>query len=251
MPASKCEIVAHRGAATQVPENTIAAFERALELGADAIEFDVRLTSDRVPVVHHFYKLGSNASASGTIFSFTWDQLQQVRLRGADDSTVSPQRIPSLNEVLSSLGRRIGLEIHLQGPEPESPIIVGNALLRYRDIWDAVEVTSYEPASLLEMRRVCPGIATDLLYPRSESWKTPEILEYEAIQYGRMARARAVHLHPSQLSARLVKAVREQGMEVHAWDVNDQQSLGLITDLGIPRLDTDYLEDALAFRATP
>ena len=245
----KFEIVAHRGAATDAPENTIAAFEWAAEQGADALELDVRLTSDHVPVVHHFYNLGSHASASGPIFAFTWEQLRQVRLGGADDASVPPEHIPSLDEVLATLGGRLGLEIHMQGPEPESPVIVGGLLQHHRRIWDAVEVTSYEPAALWEIQRVCPGLATDLLFPRSESWKTPEIEQYEAVQYGRMARARAVHIHPSQLSAAMVQAVRAQGIEVHAWDVNDKNALGLVAELGIPRLDTDNLRQALAFRA--
>lgn len=49
------EIVAHRGAHDQVPENTLPAFERAIELGADAVELDVRLTADGIPVVYHLY----------------------------------------------------------------------------------------------------------------------------------------------------------------------------------------------------
>jgi glycerophosphoryl diester phosphodiesterase len=242
------EIVAHRGVATNVPENTIAAFERAVEMGADAVELDVRLTSDHVPVVHHFYNLGSHASASGPIFAFTWEQLQKVRLGGADDACVPSEHVPSLDEVLARLGGRLGLEIHLQGPEPESPVIVGDLLQQHRRIWDVVEVTSYEAAALLEIQRVCPGLATDLLFPRSESWKTPEIEQYEVVQCGRMARARAVHIHPSQLSAATVRAVRAQGIEVHAWDVNDEHSLELVAELGIPRLDTDDLGQALAFR---
>lgn len=244
----KLEIVAHRGAATDAPENTIAAFEWAAEQGADAVELDVRLTSDHVPVVHHFYHLGPRASASGPIFAFTWEQLRRVRLDRADEASIPPEHIPSLDEVLVSLGGRLGLEIHMQGPEPESPVIVGGLLQQHRRIWDAVEVTSYEPAALLEIQRVCPGLATDLLLPRSESWKTPEIEQYEAVQYGRMARARAVHIHPSQLSAAMVQAVRAQGIEVHAWDVNDDNALGLVAQLGIPRLDTDNLRQALAFR---
>jgi glycerophosphoryl diester phosphodiesterase len=249
MAMPEFEIVADRGAATEAPENTIAAFEAAAEQGADAVELDVRLTSDHVPVVHHFYNLGSRASASGPIFAFTWEQLRQVRLGGADDASVPPEHIPSLDEVLTRFGGRLGLEIHMQGPEPEAPVIVGGLLQQHRHIWGAVEVTSYEPAVLLEIQRVCPGLATDLLFPRSESWKTPDIEQYEAVQCGRMARATAVHIHPSQLSAAMVRAVRAQGIEVHAWDVNDENALGLVAELGIPRLNTDNLRQALAFRA--
>ena len=62
------EIVAHRGIPTEAPENTIASFQRALELGADAIELDVRLTADKIPVVYHYFYLQENTSASGPIF---------------------------------------------------------------------------------------------------------------------------------------------------------------------------------------
>lgn len=62
-----------------------------------------------------------------------------------------------------------------------------------------------------------------------------------------MARARAVHLHPTQLSESTVSAIRESGIEVHAWDVNEQKSLELVRQLEIPRIDTDQLQRALDF----
>lgn len=242
------QIVAHRGVTTDAPENTIAAFERAAELGADAVELDVRLTSDHVPVVYHYYYLESNSYTSGAIFEFTWEQLQQVELR----STSNPDavgRIPALAQILDLFGGRIGLEIHLQGPEPEAPSLTGAILRQYRSIWSTIEVTSYDPALLLSIRQDCPGLAIDLLLPRSEAWMRSDVVQHEAIQYARLAHARAVHLHPSQLSAALVKAIQEHGIEIHAWDVNDESSLGIVADLGIPRLDTDNLRQALAFRA--
>jgi glycerophosphoryl diester phosphodiesterase len=244
---SELQIVAHRGAATDAPENTIAAFERAIDLGADAVELDVRLTSDHVPVVYHYYYLENNSSASGAIFGFTWEQLQQVELRSKSGAGKTG-RISALAEILEKFGGRIGLEIDMKGPEPEAPTIIAAVLRGYKGMWHTLEVTSYDPALLLSMQEECPGLATDLLMPRSEAWMRPDVVQHEAIQYARLAHARAVHLHPSQLSPALVAAVREQGIEVHAWDVNDQQSLELVADLGIPRLDTDNLGQALAFR---
>ena len=54
---STFEIVAHRGVPNEYPENTLTSFERAIELGADAVELDVRLTKDKIPVVYHYYYL--------------------------------------------------------------------------------------------------------------------------------------------------------------------------------------------------
>jgi glycerophosphoryl diester phosphodiesterase len=241
------EIVAHRGVPTGAPENTIPSFQRAVDLGADAIEFDVRLTRDRVPIVHHYFYLNEATAVSGPVFDYTFDQLQDVEVLGSGGSVVSGCRIPTLHEVLETLGGRIGLEIEIKGPEPESSEIVGAILRDFRHLWETIEVTSYEPALLLDIQQRCPGLATDLLFPRSEGWMRSDVVTYLAVHRARLARARAVHLHPAQLSSEVVSAVRSWGIEVHAWDVNDEQSLNSTMELGIPRICTDKLQQALEF----
>ncbi len=111
-----------------------------------------------------------------------------------------------------------------------------------------MEVTSYEPALLIAIGRRCPGVATDLLQRRSEDWMRLDVVGHIAIQSGRLAGARGVHLHPTQLSPQVVGAVRAAGMEVHSWDINDAVSLRLMAELDIPKFDTDDLRLALDFR---
>ncbi len=242
------EIVAHRGIPTEAPENTLASFERAVALGADAIELDVRLTADHIPVVYHYFYLQETTSASGPVFDFTFEQLREIKVFCQYDPSIPAGRIPTLGEVLESLCGRIGLEIEIKGPEPEAPKIIGGLLNDHRRIWDTIEVTSYQPALLLAIQKFCPGIAADLLYPRSESWMGLDVVTYEAIHLARTAHARAVHLHPTQVTARIVETARQQGIEVHAWDVNDEKALKIVTNCGIPRLCTDNFKQARAFR---
>ncbi len=242
------EIVAHRGVPDKAPENTIPSFERAIELGADAVELDVRLTSDRVPVVHHYLYLHQATCVSGPIFERTFAQLQDVQVLCRAHSGGNDYRIPSLDQVLATIGGRIGLEIEIKGPEPESAEIVGAVLGRFRHLWKSIEVTSYEPALLLAVGERCPGVAMDLLFPRSEDWMGLDVVAYLAGHRARLARARAVHLHPSQLALDVVSAIRRQGIEVHAWDVNDEQALRTAVDLKVPRVCTDRLQQALQFR---
>ena len=241
------EIVAHRGAPEGVPENTISAFERAVGIGADAIEMDVRLAKDGVAVVFHKFYLDDTTNASGPLFARTYAELQGVELLGGGDSPKG-RRIPTFREVLEAFAGRLGLEIELKGPEPESSGIVAAELQRFRHLWDTMEVTSYEPALLLGIGRRCPGLATDLLQRRSEDWMKPDVVAYVAVQTGRLAGARAVHLHPTQLSAEVVRTVCTAGFEVHAWDVNDADSLHMMKQLEIPKFDTDNLRLALQFR---
>ena len=242
------EIVAHRGVPTEAPENTIPSFERAIDLGADAVELDVRLTRDQVPVVYHYFYLDEATPLSGPIFDYSLAQLQGVEVLGAGGSVVEGCRIRTLREVLETLGGRIDLEIEVKGPEPESSAIIESVLLDYKHIWETIEITSSEPALLLDIGKRCPGLATDLLFPRYEDWMGLDVVAYAAAHRARLAGARAVHLHPTQLTPEVVSTVRSNGVEVHAWDVNDEASLNTVVGLGIPRICTDELQQALDFR---
>jgi glycerophosphoryl diester phosphodiesterase len=247
---NRFDVVAHRGIATEAPENTIASFQKAVELGADAIELDVRLTADRIPVVYHYFYLQETTSATGTIFDFTLEQLRNVKVFCKNDPSVKEGRISTLSEILEIFGGKIGLEVEIKGPEPEAPEIIGNVLKKFQNLWESIEVTSYEPALLLTVKKICPGLKVDLLFPRSESWMGLDVVQYQAIHKSRLAQARAVHLHPTQLSETIVDALRHQGIEIHAWDVNDEESLDLITKIDIPRICSDNFKQALVYRNT-
>ena len=242
------EIVAHRGVPAEAPENTIPSFQCAIDLGADAIELDVRLTRDRVPIIYHYFYLNEATAISGPVFDYTFDQLQDVDVLGSGGNAVNGCRIPTLSQVLETFGGQIGLEIEIKGPEPESSETVSDVLHSFRHLWETIEVTSYEPMLLFDIRQRCPGLATDLLFPRSPDWMRLDVCTYVAIHRARLARARAVHLPPTQLSSEVVSAIRSYGIEVHAWDVNDEQSLNTVMVLNIPKISTDKLRQALDFR---
>ena len=143
---------------------------------------------------------------------------------------------------------KIGLEIEIKGPEPEAPDIIGDVLNEFRNSWSSFEITSYEPALLLAVQKACPGLVVDLLFPRSENWMKLDVVQFQAMQHSRLAHARAVHLHPTQLSERVVDALRNQGVEVHVWDVNDEPSLLAAAKFGTTRICTDNFKEALIFR---
>lgn len=240
------EIVAHRGVTDEAPENTLPAFLKAIELGADAVELDVRLTQDGVAVVFHDSYLQEITDLSGPIFSYSYEQLRAARFSGDKNQTF---QIPRLDQIMEEIGGKIGLEIEIKGPEPESTQVIGRVLRDYRSLWDSIEVTSFEPQHLVRIQRECPGITADLLFPWSEDWMGPDVVAYTAVHRTRLAGARAVHLHSSQLSPEIVKSISQAGIEVHAWDVNGKEALQAAFDLQIPNICTDKLTEALAFRA--
>ena len=133
------EITAHRGVHAELAENTLPAFERAIELGADAVEFDVRLTRDLIPIVYHYFYLEESAGLPGTVFDYTWDELQRAQAAGAQ--AARGRRIPLFREVLEVIGGRIGLEVEIKGPEPECVDIIAGVLQDHRHRWDSMELT--------------------------------------------------------------------------------------------------------------
>jgi glycerophosphoryl diester phosphodiesterase len=241
-------IVAHRGVTAAAPENTMAAFRRALELGIDAVELDVRLTRDHRPAVYHYYYLDGFTTGSGPIFERTAADLESVRV--PDRDRAASHRIPMLNDVLDEFAGRLGLEIELKGPEPEAARIVGPLLARFRSSWNKIEVTSFEPAILGSLRAECRDVPAALLFPRSEDWMRPDVVAYAALQRARLASADAVHLHPSQLNKEVVATIRAGGVEVHAHSVNNESNLQLAIALDLPWICSDEPERAMVFRRT-
>jgi len=106
--------IAHRGASTAAPPNTLAAFEKAIELGADGIEFDVHLSADGVPVVIHDFTVNGTTNGSGRVASLTLVQLKQLDAGSYFDPAFAGERIPTLAEVLEAVGSRLLLNIELK-----------------------------------------------------------------------------------------------------------------------------------------
>ena len=156
--------MAHRGASAELPENTLAAFERAVEVGADAVEFDVRLTADGVPVVLHDAGVGRTTDGGGVLHDLTLAQVKGFRIQGGHD-------VPTLEEALRTLSGRIGVDLEIKNipGEPDftadaEPVV--DASLRALDevgFSGPVLLSSFNPRSLAHARAVAPDVPTGLL----------------------------------------------------------------------------------------
>jgi glycerophosphoryl diester phosphodiesterase len=135
-------IAAHRGGSLEKPENTLEAFRHAMTLGVEEVEFDVHLTRDGVPVVHHDATLDRMTGSSGAIAAYTFDELRRVPING------TAKAIPSLEEVLGllqegPLGLRLELKPdHLGEPYRNLPELVVNTL-EHRNLAERTTITSF------------------------------------------------------------------------------------------------------------
>jgi glycerophosphoryl diester phosphodiesterase len=197
--------------------------------------------------VFHYYYLETVTTLTGPIFNYTYKQLTQAKFANAKNGSET-LRISTLEDVLTRIGGKIDLEIEIKGPEPESVPITAGILRKFQNLWETMEITSFEVTFLSQIKSLCPGITTDLLFPRSEPWMELDVVAYKAANLGKLAGARAVHLHPSQLSKDVLRTIRDAEIVVHAWDVNTQSALESILEWDIPRICTDHFEMAANFR---
>lgn len=218
-------IIAHRGAASPARENTLEAFRKAIDLGADMIEFDVRRTGDGRLVIHH------DPGISGR-------RLRDMTLRDARDRARSAGfHLPELEEVLDLAGGRIRLDIELKeaGYEREVVLLVAGAL-REEDFI----VSSFQAGSIAAVKQCRAGLRTGFIFNEAGAL-TRELL-----------RGDTDWLIPVETLAagRLLERMRQAGKKIAVWTVNDETRMKrLLDDDRIDGIITDRTDAALAVRA--
>jgi glycerophosphoryl diester phosphodiesterase len=249
-------VIAHRGASAYAPEHTFAAWDLALDMGADYLEQDLQMTSDGVLVVLHDATLdrtarGPDGACTGPVIERTFEQLRACDAGCWFGAAFAGQRIPALDDVLARYrGRaRFYIETKQPGEAPgmEQALV---ALLRRHGLLDAppfdglpaVIVQSFSAQSLRLMRRLAPAI--------------PAVQLFEALPAARIidqlddVRARAAGIGPSRdsVDAALVAAADARGLVVHPYTVNDVVEMQHLLDLGVHGMFTDAPDRLLAIR---
>jgi glycerophosphoryl diester phosphodiesterase len=229
-------VVAHRGASATFPENTPEAFDAAVAAGAAAVEFDVRLSSDGVPVVLHDPGLGRVAGRPELVHELTADELMAVELPGGG-------RIPAFREVLDLLNGRAGLDIEIKNipgePAFDSPKEAAlQACLRELDasgFTGAVLVSSFNWLTIERCRELAPDVPTGFLTIAAMDPRA-------ALVYAREAGHRWVLPHAAALAeagAEFVREVHQAGMLAGTWVVDDQQAFAELLRMGVDAVATN------------
>jgi len=212
-------IIAHRGASAEQPENTLAAFRRAVALEADGIELDVQVTRDGVPVVFHDASLRRLTGTAGRVAGKTWAQLRMLRVRGREP-------IPRLVDVLRTTRGLTVVQIELKSG-PVAPVIRAIQAARAAE-W--VILASFDLRLVAEARKLAPAIPRMVI---SEGRLAPAALVRQ------LARCGAAGLSVNQRAVRSAAWVRHfhsRGYAVWTWTVNDPALAGRLTGYGVDAL---------------
>ena len=171
-PFSQAVVVAHRGDSAHIAENTEAAFESAIQLGAEAVEFDVRMTADGAAVVLHDADVARTTDGTGLVRSMTLQQVRRLRIDLADGSEAG---VPTLVEALGILSGRAAADIEIKNvpgepdfdPDREDAVEATVAALQATAFDGPVIVSSFNPLSIARSKELAPDVATGLLTERS------------------------------------------------------------------------------------
>jgi glycerophosphoryl diester phosphodiesterase len=210
------QLIAHRGASAEAPENTLAAFRRALALGVDGIELDVQVSRDGVPVVFHDATLVRLTGCRGRIAQFTRRELRRFRVRG--------EPIPTLAEVLALTRARVVVQVEIKRGVPVAPVVQS---IRRARAATGVVLASFEPAQLAAVRALAPRIPRMLIHRGGGGGRATPIARARALA-GVLANlgAGGVSLDYRRLrSAAFIGALKRRGFCVWCWTVNDSRAM--------------------------
>jgi len=238
-------IIAHRGASRRCPGNTLAAFDEALRAGCDAIEFDVQLSRDGVPVVWHDRTLNRAGGGRTRVAQSTTTELRRLDAAARFPGGFARQPIPTLDGVLSRYSRRTRLLVEIKARE--APFwnlrlarAAADAVARHRAS-GSVLILSFDPAVLDELGSVAPRLRRVLNVepPRS----LPAALRR------RMAELTALSANVRTLTRRFAAEVRRAGCPLLVYTCNTPQRVRTALDCGASGVMSDrpgWLRERLA-----
>ncbi len=220
-------IYAHRGASAEAPENTLSAFRRALEAGADGIELDIHLSRDGVPFVIHDDTLERTTDGSGTVAEATSKVLRTLDAGSWFAPGFAGEPLPTLEAVLHLLAGRLRVNVELKDARAGMAVL---DLLRQFPQADVV-VSSFNHGLLALLRRVAPDLPLAVLQDAGD-W-------HRALARAVSLRACAFHPHVDLVNRPLLAACRRLQLPVFPWTVDDPCRARALTRIGVAGLFTN------------
>lgn len=247
-------IIAHRGARKRAPQNTIPAFQKAIELNADGFENDVHLTKDDVIVICHNYDIDETSTGTGLIRDYTYEQLLSFDFGVKFAPEFAGTKIPRLEEFLALCSKDTKvINIEIKPPQyPNSPIAAMTIdMVKRFGLFDNLLISSFDPQVLIDCKKIDPATKTGLLYEPGEE-KCEEVCD-DFVAYARKLNVDAVHPFIGFVSEDYIEEAHEAGLLVNPWTVNEDFQIealvrwgcdGLITD--VPDYAREIAEKAMA-----
>ncbi|MBX3459580.1 MAG: glycerophosphodiester phosphodiesterase [Planctomycetes bacterium] len=222
--AGRVEVIAHRGSGG--PENTLSAFRRARQFGADWFECDVRLCASGEAVVIHDRGVGRTTGGKGRVEEMTLHQLRRLDAGGGE-------RIPTLRQALALASRRFGayVEAKVQG---NARALAGAVVAQVRQARGRVVVQSFDTGFLEAAAQLAPTLPLELLVSTRPGRGWQRAIEF-AVDHG----LRGINLSQRTATRSLVAQIHDAGLRCAVYTVNDVKGVRKLAAWGVNGLITD------------
>jgi len=230
-------VIAHRGASSYAPENTLAAFDLALAMGVRHIELDVDVTCDGHIVVIHDDTVDRTTNGSGPVTSHTLAALRALDAGSWFGDTFTDERIPTFHEVLERYQGRAHLHTEIKGHSPSLSQRTAD-VIRTHGMEEQVTITSFQHLRLEEMRAYAPELPT--------GWLVVEVSEAIIAQ----ARAMGVtQLCPraNTVTPELVRRLHAEGFVARAWGVTTEDLMQQVIRAGADGMTINFPDKLMAY----
>lgn len=228
-------VLAHRGANNVSPENTLPAFRKAVELGADGVELDVQRTADDALVIFHDERLERTTNGSGRVTEHTLAEIRALDAGAWFGNEWAGEHVPTLDEVFDALPENavVNVELKRQAWRSDGLERAFVAWLAQRTRRQTVLVSSFNPALLWRLRRTLPHLPLGFLYgPEKPRWPC-RLWMRSAFPFD------ALHPHDSLVTPQLVDWAHRRGLRVHVWTVNDPERARELAGMEVDAIITD------------
>jgi len=238
MPARPFLVVAHRGSSADAPENTFSAFDAAIKEGADAIEFDVRLTKDNVAVLSHDASLQRTAGKEVLIRDLSLEELKKVDVGSYKSGRFKSARVPTLTEVVQNYLPKLRIEIELKESGTELPTVQLLQQANDLGVFNQVLVTSFERKFLVSVRMLDSRVQFGYLLEPSSQDTLAEVKHLGATW---------VIPFWEEINKTYVDDAHQLGLQVRAWGVKTLDAAKRVIAAGADGLTYDRPTEVIAY----
>jgi glycerophosphoryl diester phosphodiesterase len=232
MAAVALVVIAHRGASGTRPENTLAAFRRAHEIGAHMLELDVQLTRDGEVVVMHDWTLARTTDGGGDVSGRTLAEIRRLDAGRWFHPDYAGEPVPTLAEVLATVPLPVNVELKARGPDGLERRAL--EVVRAAGALDRVVFSSFDAESLVRLRALSADVDIAVLWYRTRLAAGLDLLARVG--------ATALHVRKDRVAPEGVREAVARGASVRAWTVNDVEESRRLEGLGVSAVFTDFPE---------
>jgi glycerophosphoryl diester phosphodiesterase len=226
---------AHRGASHDAPQNTLAAFHLAREMGADGVELDVQTSRDGEAVVIHDFTVDATTDGQGAVKDKTLAELKELDAGSWFDVRFAGQRIPTLQEVIVEIGHQLLLNVELKTRGFSNTDLAAEVvrLIEDHNLVHRTIVSSFNPFALRQVKRLNPRINTGLLY----HFDLPANLFRTLLLL--LTDPDALHPEKHLVTQEYMTWAKEKGYRVNVWTVDEPAEMERFIALGVDGIITN------------